>query len=56
MLRRILFILTVPAMLLAPVLFATAAQAQSPHFVGTPDLHQVGNRRPDLQRESRRAG
>jgi hypothetical protein len=36
MLRRVLFILTVPAMLLAPVLFATAAQAQSPHFVGTP--------------------
>src|SRR5215475_3954272 len=36
MLRRILFILAVPAMLLAPVLFATAAQAQSPHFVGTP--------------------
>jgi hypothetical protein len=36
MLRRILFILTVPAMVLAPVLSATAAQAQSPHFVGTP--------------------
>src|SRR5215472_18455017 len=36
MLRRILFILTVPAMMLAPVMFATAAQAQSPHFVGTP--------------------
>jgi hypothetical protein len=36
MLRRILFILTVPAMLLVPVLSATAAQAQSPHFIGTP--------------------
>jgi hypothetical protein len=36
MLRRILFIIIAPAMLLAPVLFATAAQAQSPHFVGTP--------------------
>ena len=36
MLRRILFILTVPAMLLASILTATAAQAQSPHFVGTP--------------------
>jgi hypothetical protein len=36
MLRRILFLLTVPAMLLGSVLFATAAQAQSPHFVGTP--------------------
>jgi hypothetical protein len=35
-LRRIIFLLTVPAMLLAPVLFATAAQAQSPHFIGTP--------------------
>jgi hypothetical protein len=35
-LRRILFLFTVPAMLLASVLFATAAQAQSPHFVGTP--------------------
>jgi len=35
-LRRILFILTVPAMMLTPVMFATAAQAQSPHFVGTP--------------------
>jgi hypothetical protein len=29
MLRRILFILTVPVMLLAPVLFAQAAQAQA---------------------------
>ena len=29
MLRRILFILTAPAMLLAPVLFAQAAQAQA---------------------------
>ena len=36
MLRRILFLLTVPAMLLASILSATAAQAQSPHFVGTP--------------------
>jgi len=36
MLRRFLFLLTVPAMLLGSVLFATAAQAQSPHFVGTP--------------------
>ena len=36
MLRRILFLFTVPAMLLAFVLSATAAQAQSPHFVGTP--------------------
>jgi hypothetical protein len=36
MLRRILFLLTVPAMLLGSVLFATAAQAQSAHFVGTP--------------------
>jgi hypothetical protein len=36
MLRRILFTLTVPAMLLGSVLTATAAQAQSPHFVGTP--------------------
>ena len=36
MLRRILFIVMAPAMLLAPILFATAAQAQSPHFVGTP--------------------
>jgi hypothetical protein len=35
-LRRILFLLTVPAMLLASILSATAAQAQSPHFVGTP--------------------
>jgi len=35
-LRRILFILTVPAMLLVSILTATAAQAQSPHFVGTP--------------------
>jgi hypothetical protein len=35
MLRRFLFLLTVPAMLLGSVLFATAAQAQSPHFVGT---------------------
>jgi hypothetical protein len=36
MLRRILFIILAPAMLLVPVLFASAAQAQSPHFVGTP--------------------
>ena len=36
MLRRILFLFTVPAMLLASILSATAAQAQSPHFVGTP--------------------
>ena len=36
MLRRILFLFTVPAMLLASILTATAAQAQSPHFVGTP--------------------
>jgi hypothetical protein len=36
MLRRFLFLLTVPAMLLGSVLFASAAQAQSPHFVGTP--------------------
>lgn len=36
MLRRILFVLTVPAMLLASILTATAAQAQSAHFVGTP--------------------
>ena len=36
MLRRVLFLFTVPAMLLAFVLSATAAQAQSPHFVGTP--------------------
>src|SRR5262252_3206054 len=36
MLRRILFLLTVPAVLLGSVLFATAAHAQSPHFVGTP--------------------
>jgi hypothetical protein len=35
-LRRILFLLTVPAMLLASILSATAAQAQSPHFIGTP--------------------
>jgi hypothetical protein len=35
-LRRILFLLTVPAMLLASILTATAAQAQSVHFVGTP--------------------
>jgi hypothetical protein len=35
-LRRILFLLTVPAMLLASILFTQAAQAQSPHFVGTP--------------------
>jgi len=35
-LRRFLFLLTVPAMLLGSVLFATAARAQSPHFVGTP--------------------
>jgi hypothetical protein len=35
-LRRILFMLTVPAMLLASILFTQAAQAQSPHFVGTP--------------------
>jgi hypothetical protein len=36
MLRRILLIFTVSAMLLVPVLSATAAQAQSPHFIGTP--------------------
>ena len=36
MLRRILFLFTLPAMLLAFILTATAAQAQSPHFVGTP--------------------
>ena len=36
MLRRILFLLTAPAMLLASILTATAAQAQSAHFVGTP--------------------
>jgi hypothetical protein len=36
MLRRILFLFTVPAMLLAFILSATAAQAQSPHFIGTP--------------------
>lgn len=36
MLRRILFLLTVPAMLLASILFTQAAQAQSPHFIGTP--------------------
>jgi hypothetical protein len=36
MLRRILFIFTVPAVLLASIMFATAAQAQSPHFIGTP--------------------
>jgi len=36
LLRRILFLSAAPAMLLAPVLFATAAQAQSAHFVGTP--------------------
>jgi hypothetical protein len=35
-LRRILFLFTVPAMLLASLLVAQAAQAQSPHFVGTP--------------------
>jgi hypothetical protein len=35
-LRRILFLFTVPAMLLASILTATAAQAQSAHFVGTP--------------------
>lgn len=35
--RRILWLITVPAMLLASILFAaTAAQAQSPHFIGTP--------------------
>jgi hypothetical protein len=36
MLRRILFLFIAPAMLLASILTATAAQAQSPHFVGTP--------------------
>jgi hypothetical protein len=36
MLRRILFLFTVPAMLLASILFAQAAQANSAHFVGTP--------------------
>ena len=36
MLRRILFIFALPAMLLAFILSGTAAQAQSPHFVGTP--------------------
>lgn len=36
MLRRILFLFTVPAILLASILTATAAQAQSPHFIGTP--------------------
>lgn len=36
MLRRVLFLSTVPAMLLASLLTATAAQAQSPHFIGTP--------------------
>jgi hypothetical protein len=35
-LRRILFLSTVPAMLLASILSTTAAQAQSAHFVGTP--------------------
>jgi hypothetical protein len=35
-LRRLLFLFTLPAMLLAFILTATAAQAQSPHFVGTP--------------------
>ena len=36
MLRRILFLLTVPAMLLGLILTATAAQANSPMFIGTP--------------------
>ena len=36
MLRRILFLFIAPAILLASILSATAAQAQSPHFVGTP--------------------
>ena len=36
MLRRILFIIIAPAMLLVPILFATAAQAQNPMFVCTP--------------------
>lgn len=36
MLRRILLLLMAPALLLAAILFAPAAQAQSPHFVGTP--------------------
>jgi hypothetical protein len=36
MLRRILLLLTAPALLLAAILFAPAARAQSPHFVGTP--------------------
>ena len=36
MLRRILFLSTLPAMLLASVLSVTAAQAQSAHFVRTP--------------------
>src|SRR6266853_4151923 len=36
MLRRILFIFTVPAMLLASVLSAQAAHAQNAHFIGTP--------------------
>jgi hypothetical protein len=36
MLRRILFVFALPAMLLAFILSATAAQAQSPHFVTAP--------------------
>ena len=36
MLRRNLFIFALPAMLLAFILSATAAQAQSPHFVTAP--------------------
>ena len=36
MLRRLLFLLTVPAMLLASILVSQAAQAQNAHFVGTP--------------------
>lgn len=36
MLRRILLILTAPALFLAAILLAPAAQAQSAHFVGTP--------------------
>lgn len=34
--RRLLFIITLPAMMLAFVLSAQVAQAQSPHFIGTP--------------------
>lgn len=43
MFRRIFFILAVPAMVLASIMTATAAQAASPHFVGSQSCIQSGS-------------